>query len=84
MYMGPEDQTGEIRQEMDEDFTRLTEWLLRGGFDFDYLSEALLPSQCQEEGTNPLRVGRVSYDVVLVPSLVTIRKTTLDLLRRIS
>ena len=38
MYMGPEDQTGEIRQEMDEDFTRLTEWLLRGGFDFDYLS----------------------------------------------
>ncbi len=80
MYMGPEDQTGEIRQEMDEDFTGLTEWLLRGGFDFDYLSEALLPSQCQEEGTNPLQVGRVSYDVVLVPNLVTIRRTTLDLL----
>ena len=59
-------------------FRRLTEWLLFGGVDFDYLSEALLPLQ---RGDDPLAVGECRYKTILVPDLMTIRRTTLDYLR---
>lgn len=83
MLLGPEDQTGELRREMDEDFARMIQWLLFGTLDFDFLSESLLPSQCGTCGTEPsgrLRVGQMSYSAVLVPGMITIRSTTLDIL----
>ena len=59
-------------------FRRLTEWLLFGGVDFDYISESLLPGQT---GADPLAVGQCRYKTILVPDLMTIRRTTLDYLR---
>lgn len=83
MYMGPDNQTADIRKEMDEDFANIITWLLYGTLDFDFLSEALLPQQCQGFMDAPgrkLAVGAMNYSAVLVPNMVTIRSTTLDIL----
>lgn len=79
---GPEDQTGEMKKGLDRDFRELTEWLLYGALDFDFLSESLLPQQCSPEGqiTGILQVGCMAYSAVVVPGLKTIRSTTLDIL----
>ncbi len=50
---GPNDQTGETRAGLDRDFRELTEWLLYGAVDFDFLSESLLPQQCSADGQCP-------------------------------
>jgi hypothetical protein len=80
LHMGPESQTGEFRQELDERFQSLTEWLLYGLIDFDFISESLLPQQCSQ-GSAPLKVAHMAYDVVIVPGCETLRSTTLTLLR---
>ena len=77
LHWGPREQTALIREEMDKNFQNLTEWLLFGGIDFDFISESLLPSQC-EHGGAPLQVGEMAYDIVLVPGCETLRATTLD------
>lgn len=77
LHWGPEEQTGLIREEMDRRFQELTKWLLCGMLDFDFVCEANLPEQC-ESGGNPLRVGEMAYDVVILPQCETIRDTTLQ------
>jgi len=79
MHWGPSDQTAAVRSQMEDQFSGLNEMLLFGGIDFDYLCEAELPELCREPG-NPLKVGCMSYDAVLVPPLTTIRDTTIALL----
>ena len=79
MYFGPNDQTAGIRRDMDEDFSRMMEWLLYGTLDFDFLSEALLP-ELELDGAEVLNVGAMTYQAVVVPGLKTIRSTTLDTL----
>ena len=64
-------------EERNKSFLALTEWLLFGGCDFDFVSEALLPSQRTED---PLAVGKCVYKTILVPGLATMRRTTLDYL----
>ena len=65
-------------KKMNRAFLDLTDWLLFGGHDFDYISEALLPSQ---KGEDPLAVGACKYRTILVPNLTTMRRSTLDYLR---
>jgi len=83
MYMGPDNQTADIRKEMDEDFANIIKWMLYGTLDFDFLSEALLPKQCEAFLNAPgekLLVGEMNYSAVIVPNMVTIRSTTLAIL----
>lgn len=79
---GPDDQTAGICREMDRDFQNLTDWLLYGNLDFDFLSEALIPEQCGkcDQKGKSLRVGCMEYAAVVAPGLWTIRSTTLDIL----
>ncbi len=77
LHWGPNEQTNAIREEMDSNFRNLADWLVRGLVDYDYISESLLPSLC-EKGTAPLKVGKMDYDVIIVPACETLRKTTLD------
>lgn len=79
VHWGPSSQTALERQKLDKCFSDVTEWLLFGSIDFDYISEALLPSLCQK-GTNPIKVGKMEYDVIVVPACETIRSSTLKLL----
>ena len=81
LHWGPSDQTAAIRAQLEEQFASLAETLLFGGLDFDYLCEAELPALCPQPG-NPLQVGQMSYDAVIVPTLTTMRRTTLQLLQK--
>lgn len=80
LHWGPASQTALERDTLDTNFQNLTEWLLFGSVDFDFIAESLLPAQCAE-GSAPLTVGRMKYDVVIVPSCETLRATTCERLR---
>lgn len=76
LYFGPNDQTGGIREELETRFTQITEWLLFGNLDFDYISEGLIP-----ELWDGRRLGAMDYDIILIPGCVTLRGTTLRMLK---
>ena len=77
LLWGPAAQTAAARADMDRRHRTLTEYLVGGLIDFDFISEATLPELCAK-GTNPLRVGIAAYDAVIVPGFRTLRSTTLD------
>lgn len=80
---GTEAETKAARKRLDNEFKEITAWLLYGLIDFDYLCESLLPEQCAEySGGMPLKVGACGYERVIIPDMVTIRSTTLDVLER--
>lgn len=57
---------------------QLTEWLIKGLIDFDFVSEGMLakmPPKVSRDGR--LVVGRMQYQAVILPHLRTIRSTTL-------
>ncbi|UQZ82420.1 hypothetical protein SK3146_01577 [Paenibacillus konkukensis] len=76
LYYGPNNQTNLIREQLETNFKNITEWLLFGLLDFDYIAESLIPS-LESDG----KLGAMEYDVILVPGCVTLRGTTLDFLR---
>lgn len=77
LRFGPQEHTGEERQQREENFQNLAEWLLYSHLDFDYICESLLPAQC-EQGGAPLRVGEMAYDAILVPDCITLRRETVE------
>lgn len=77
MHAGPKDLTSDVCLALDEKFRNVIEWLLFNHIDFDFISESLLPSLCTEGG-NPLKVGEMEYDAVIVPGCETLRDTTLS------
>ena len=79
MLWGPAAQTHAAREKAEKRFAELTETLLFGQIDFDFISEALLPGQCPEASA-PLRVGRMEYRTVLVPGCLSLRRSTLGIL----
>ncbi|MFQ9802070.1 MAG: hypothetical protein ACLR23_27780 [Clostridia bacterium] len=48
LYWGPKEQTAAKRQQMEQQFSQIIEWLLFGLQDFDFIAESLLPSQQPE------------------------------------
>ncbi len=80
LHWGPTEQTSLVREQLDDNFQNVTKWLLFGSVDFDFISESLLPTQCKEGGS-PLRVGKMEYDVVIVPGCETLRSCTVKQLK---
>lgn len=66
------------RGHRETEFDQLPKWLLHGLLDFDFICESLLPSQSSRQTGSIFKVGEMSYDVVIVPGMRTIRSTTLD------
>lgn len=77
LHWGPNDKSAIFRDSFDERFRNVTGWLLEGSIDFNFISEALLPSLC-EKGSMPLKVGKMEYDAIIVPGCETLRRTTLE------
>jgi len=75
---------GDERGIRDQAFGDLTNWLLHGLIDFDFISESLLPGQIKKGPEGKLTVGACQYDVIILPNLKTIRSTTLKILRDFS
>lgn len=76
-------QTGGTRSELDANHENLSRWLIHGLLDFDFISESLLPTQNPKVAESSLHVGAMSYRVIIVPSLLTIRSTTMDSLEQL-
>ncbi len=66
-------------RDLNRDAVRLSESLLRSHRSFDYGDETILARMGAVEGDR-LRVGEARYRAVVLPSLVTLRRSTLDLL----
>ena len=81
LHWGPNDKTALMRENMDDKFHNVTDWLLKGSIDFNFISESLLPSLC-ECGSAPLKVGKMEYDAIVVPDCETLRSTTLERLEK--
>ena len=77
LYWGPSENTAVVRNQMEDHFASLTETLLFNNIDFDFISESRFPDLC-EKGGNPLRVGEMEYDYVIVPDCKTLRSSTLQ------
>ncbi|EOO00275.1 putative glycoside hydrolase family 2 protein [Phaeoacremonium minimum UCRPA7] len=84
LCFGPMDSNADEMAYRDQAFEDLTKWLIFGLVDFDFVSESLLPEQCSIESitSNKLPVGKMEYEVVIVPNLRTIRSTTLTRLEK--
>lgn len=84
LCFGPEEQTGRERAAREQQFRDLTEWLLHGLIDFDFINESLLPGMPAgaDLDTPRLKVGTMDYATVIVPGLRTLRATTLERLER--
>lgn len=80
LHWGPREATQSVRQQLDKNFMDLAGWLLNGQLDFDFISESLLPQQCQPSTIHgeAFPVGEMAYEVVLVPPVETLRATTLE------
>lgn len=76
---GVREHTSSKIKAMDERFLSLTEWLLRGHIDFDYISESIL-SELYSGSEGGFTVGEMKYRAVFVPPLETIRSTTVKAL----
>ncbi|MFW6257137.1 MAG: hypothetical protein ACOC2O_03235, partial [Bacillota bacterium] len=81
LFFGPNDQTGALREQYDQNYKNLISWLLYGLLDFDFISEALLPDLCPEAGT-PLQVGAMNYETIIVPDCKTLRSSTVERLEK--
>ena len=82
LVSGPGNDPGNQMGERDKKFLELTNWLLHGLIDFDFLSESLLPDQKVDVKRKQLLVGQCAYEAVIVPNLLTIRSTTLKILEK--
>lgn len=69
---------------MDNLYASLTKWVLGAHVDFDFIDEALLPEQRVNVTRHDevlFNVGKMSYKVIVVPPMLTIRRSTLKLLK---
>ncbi len=86
LVYGPNWETDARIKKMDKEYSDLVGWLLAGHLDFDFADEHLLvefQAQLDRDQAGPvLRIGNMKYRAVLVPPMITLRKTTLDLLKQ--
>ena len=77
LCMGVGEKLARQRAEMEQSFQHITELLLLGGIDFDYVSEEIW---CREPVGEGLTVGQMKYDVMLIPGCIHLRE---EVLRRL-
>lgn len=77
LHWGPARAADALLERLESRFQNLTRWLCMSCADFDFICEAQLPELCGQ-GTAPLRVGEMAYDVIIVPACETLRRTTVE------
>ena len=77
---GPEDTYKGVMELLDKGFTDFADNMLYNTLDFDYISESLLTEQKPDFKDARFALGKAEYEAIIVPSLITIRSTTLDAL----
>ncbi len=80
LNFGPSENTAQKRAQLEENFTNVTEWLLFGMIDFDFIAESLLPDLYVQTENKTLCAGAMNYSAIIVPAPETIRGSTLKIL----
>ncbi len=80
MLMGPDKDTAIKRQQMETRFSNIAEWLLFNLLDYDYISESILPDLFSKKESGGYTIGAMEYKVIVIPGLLTIRNSTLEIL----
>ena len=81
LHMGQKDRNEADVERIQNCFRQITEALLFSSIDTDYVSESMLPGLWKDRGAL-LGVGEMSYEAVIIPSMDTIRSSTLTILQR--
>lgn len=71
-------QTGDLRAGMEDRYEELVSWLLYGLLDFDFVSEAVLAEEDAEQTGEGFITGCMQYACVIVPELITMRRSTAE------
>ena len=79
LYWGPKRENGAKQASLEENFQAITDWLLFGNIDFDFLSEDSLPA-LYKTTSDGLQVGAMNYKTVIISGCETLRKTTVEIL----
>ena len=74
---GPNTQCACTVNSLEENFDNITKWLLESHLDFDYICESTIP-----KFENGIAIGQMEYDAIVIPSCITLRKTTLDFIKK--
>ncbi len=84
LHWGTKEGTESIRKQADLRFRSLTEWLLKGLIDFDFIAESMLAEQCPEDfnSDSGFPVGEARYEVIIIPPVETLRTSTIQRLQR--
>jgi len=77
---GPSINTAGRREQLQNDFDNVIDWLLRGTVDFDFVCESLLPEQYSATDDKSLAVGVMRYKAIVVPPVETLRGSTVSIL----
>ncbi len=70
---------------LDKEFIELTDALYSSQLDFDFGNEEIMSRHAKVKKTDDgpvLVIGKASYKVIVVPSMVTMRQSTFDLLKK--
>ncbi len=78
---GSEEKTGQLRRALNDNFDELSGWLIGDTKDFDLIAESLVPQLYKGITDGRVQIGEMSYSVLLAPNMLTMRRTTLDMLR---
>lgn len=79
---GPTDANTDRQSMIEDSFVDALTGMLEGQIDVDLVAESLLPLHGEQDDAPNLRVGRMAYEVLVIPSIITIRSSTLDRLDR--
>lgn len=74
-----DEHTSAVRKQLDDNFRKVTEWLLFSHLDFDYISESVLERIGAVEDKQ-FCVGEMRYDVIVAPGMLTMRRSTYNYL----
>ncbi len=80
LCQGPASQVSGQQEQMEEDFQALTEWLLTGGIDFDYISESMMERDEPEE-KGIFCCGAMRYQVIVISDCINLRSSTWNRLK---
>lgn len=78
---GPTEHNSRDIAAIERQFDEIVEWMCFSGIDFDLVSERSLIDLTPAKPGKRFKVGAMQYDAIVVPSLRTIRRSTLDRLQ---
>ncbi len=79
LHWGPKEGNADVQASLERNFQQITDWLLFGSVDFDFIAESTLP-ELYRATENGFAVGQMTYKTVLVSGCETLRRTTVEIL----